>query len=168
MSVTPHATQQQIKDAYYRLSMKFHPDRNGGSEAAHQRFTELTEAYSVLGNYTTRRKYDKGLLHGYPRRPSPHQHPGGRGHGGRTEGKKMHGEKVMFNFDEFYRMHYGEALRRDQRKMREREAAQEKETMRTTLTDTSQRVMVVCVAVAVLLVGRAWGKFRTIHRATDN
>lgn len=163
MGVTPHATQQQVKEAYYRLSMKYHPDRNGGSEVAHEKFTELTEAYSVLGNYTARRKYDKGLLHKYPRRPHPQHH---QSHGQSTTAQQ--GQRVMFDFDEFYRMHYGEALRRDQQKMRERRAAREKARLRTTLGDTSQQMLVVSVALAVLLVGGAWVRARTPNNASNN
>lgn len=70
LEVSPYATQQQVKDAYYKLSMKYHPDRNKGSIEAHHKFTDLTEAYSILGQYELRKKYDKGLLHQYPRRPT--------------------------------------------------------------------------------------------------
>lgn len=64
LGVPPSATQQQVKDAYYKLSLKYHPDRNRGSMEAHQKFTQLTEAYSVLGQYELRKKYDKGLYLG--------------------------------------------------------------------------------------------------------
>ena len=68
LEITPSATQQQVKDAYYKLSMKYHPDRNKGSPEAHRKFTDLTEAYSILGQHDLRRKYDKGLLKHYPER----------------------------------------------------------------------------------------------------
>ena len=74
LGVSPSATQQQLKDAYYKLSLQYHPDRNMGSSEAHQKFTALTEAYSVLGQYEQRKKYDKGLLHQYPGRPHTHHH----------------------------------------------------------------------------------------------
>ncbi len=155
MGVTPHATQQQIKEAYYGLSMKYHPDRNRGSAIAHDKFTELTEAYSTLGNYESRRKYDKGLLHKH-RRPSHAQHS--HQEGGGTQAR---GEKVMFNFDEFYRMHYGEALRREQHRMRARKVTKETARQQMLLSDSTQQVLVVCVALAVLLVGRTLAKSRT-------
>ena len=68
LGVSPAATQQQVKEAYYKLSLKYHPDRNMGSENAHKMFTELTEAYSIIGQYESRKKYDRGLLQDYPRR----------------------------------------------------------------------------------------------------
>lgn len=75
LGVTPSATQQQVKEAYYKLSLKYHPDRNMGSQEAHEKFTALTEAYSILGQYEVRKKYDKGLLHHYPgRHHTTHQY----------------------------------------------------------------------------------------------
>lgn len=55
------ATQSEIKSAYYTLSMFYHPDKNK-TEQAHEKFRRITEAYEVLGNFRTRRMYDKGLF----------------------------------------------------------------------------------------------------------
>lgn len=44
LGLTPKATQKDIKQAYYKLSMQHHPDKNEGSEAAVQKFREITEA----------------------------------------------------------------------------------------------------------------------------
>lgn len=74
LRLSPSATQQQVKEAYYALSMKYHPDRNRGSEEAHRKFTEITEAYSILGQYELRKKYDKGLLQQFPGRHPTHKH----------------------------------------------------------------------------------------------
>lgn len=73
LNVSPSATQQQVKDSYYKLSMKYHPDRNMGSPQAHQKFTSITEAYSVLGQYDLRRKYDKGIFYQYLGQPNTAQ-----------------------------------------------------------------------------------------------
>ncbi len=70
LGVPPSATQKQVKEAYYALSMKYHPDKNKGSDDAHYMFTSLTEAYSVLGQYESRKKYDKGLLQDFPHQRS--------------------------------------------------------------------------------------------------
>ncbi|KAL9951230.1 hypothetical protein ACROYT_G043855 [Oculina patagonica] len=57
----PHtATQDEIKAAYYELSLKYHPDMNKGDETQHM-FQELTNAYNVLRNLTSRREYDKEI-----------------------------------------------------------------------------------------------------------
>lgn len=55
------ATQSEIKSAYYALSMAYHPDKNK-TDHAKEKFRRITEAYEVLGNFRTRRMYDKGLF----------------------------------------------------------------------------------------------------------
>lgn len=60
LGITPKATQSEVKNAYYKLSMQYHPDRNEGSEAAAKQFRDITSAYEVLGNVKMRRLYDKG------------------------------------------------------------------------------------------------------------
>ncbi|SCU65956.1 chaperone protein DNAj, putative [Trypanosoma equiperdum] len=59
LGVTRDATPQQIKEAYNRLALEIHPDRNPSQSAASQ-FDVLTKAYRVLGNAEKRRKYDMG------------------------------------------------------------------------------------------------------------
>lgn len=59
LEIPKTATQSEIKSAYYNLSMIYHPDKSKSTEAAHK-FRRITEAYEVLGNFRTRRMYDKG------------------------------------------------------------------------------------------------------------
>lgn len=151
MGISPHATQQQIKEAYYNLSMKYHPDKNKGSEQAHSKFTELTEAYSVLGSHDLRRKYDKGLLHDFP----SHRHGTGHHteHWSHTDtSSTVHGQKIKFDFDEFYRAHYGEALKREQEERKTRQAAKERAKLYT-ISHSIQQVLIITVVVSVLVVG---------------
>ncbi|KFM80447.1 DnaJ-like protein subfamily C member 30, partial [Stegodyphus mimosarum] len=61
LGVNASASHSEIKQAYYDLTFKYHPDRNEGSEEAAIKFREVTEAYEVLGNYGMRKRYDKGL-----------------------------------------------------------------------------------------------------------
>lgn len=60
LNVPPDASQSDIKNAYYKLSMLYHPDRNRGSEKADAKFREITDAYEILCNPRTRRAYDDG------------------------------------------------------------------------------------------------------------
>lgn len=54
------ASDADIKKAYRRLAMKYHPDRNPGNETeATQKFKEINEAYSVLGDPEKRQQYDQ-------------------------------------------------------------------------------------------------------------
>ncbi len=53
------ATENDIKKAYRKQAMKYHPDRNAGDEEAAARFKEAAEAYEVLGNDRKRQVYDQ-------------------------------------------------------------------------------------------------------------
>ena len=58
LGVNSSATEQQIKSAYRKLSMKLHPDKNAGDKFFEERFKELQEAYEVLSDATKRKKYN--------------------------------------------------------------------------------------------------------------
>lgn len=53
------ATDQELKSAYRRLAMKYHPDKNPGDTAAEEKFKEAAEAYAVLSDAEQRRRYDR-------------------------------------------------------------------------------------------------------------
>lgn len=57
LGVQKGATKDQIKDAYRKLALQFHPDRNKSPEAE-ERFKEISEAYAVLSDDEKRRQYD--------------------------------------------------------------------------------------------------------------
>jgi molecular chaperone DnaJ len=59
LGVGRDAQDEDIKKAYRKLAMQFHPDRNNGSKDAEERFKEITEAYDVLGNREKRATYDR-------------------------------------------------------------------------------------------------------------
>lgn len=58
LGVKKDATSEDIKKAYRKLSVKWHPDRNQGSKEAESKFKEIAEAYSVLGDEEKRKEYD--------------------------------------------------------------------------------------------------------------
>jgi molecular chaperone DnaJ len=53
------ASPDQIKKAYRKLAIEFHPDKNPGNVEAEEKFKEATEAYQVLSNDESRAKYDR-------------------------------------------------------------------------------------------------------------
>ncbi len=55
------ASTEDIKSTYMKLVKKYHPDVNHGNEAANILFNEIIEAYSVLGNLSTRLDYSLAL-----------------------------------------------------------------------------------------------------------
>lgn len=59
LGVAKTATQDEIKKAYKKLARKYHPDLNPGNKAAEEKFKEISEAYSVLGDEEKRKKYDR-------------------------------------------------------------------------------------------------------------
>lgn len=58
LGVSTSASPEEIKKAYRRLALKFHPDKNPDDPAAAEQFTEINEAYEVLSNPERRREYD--------------------------------------------------------------------------------------------------------------
>ena len=60
----------EIKKAYRKLAMKYHPDRNQGKKEAEEKFKEVNEAYAVLGNKKKRREYDTFGQTGFHKRYS--------------------------------------------------------------------------------------------------
>ena len=59
LGVSKTASQDEIKAAYRKLAMKYHPDRNPDNKAAEDKFKEATEAYEVLGDTQKRSQYDQ-------------------------------------------------------------------------------------------------------------
>jgi molecular chaperone DnaJ len=59
LEVPRNASEDQIKQAYRKLAMRYHPDRNGGSQDAEERFKKVTEAYDVLRDPQKRAAYDR-------------------------------------------------------------------------------------------------------------
>ena len=59
LGVERGASQDEIKKAYRRLAMKYHPDRNPGDKAAEAKFKEVGEAYAVLSDEQKRAAYDR-------------------------------------------------------------------------------------------------------------
>jgi len=115
LGVTPKATHAQIKAAFYKLSKKYHPDSNpeGGSV---DKFHEISEAYEVLGNHLNRKRYDRGLF-------NPTDHRSGQAASKNVEdatdtsfrprnykrrGPIVTGRTKHYDFDTYYKEHYGE------------------------------------------------------------
>ena len=59
LGVSKTASDDEIKKAYRRLAMKFHPDRNAGDKESEQKFKEVQEAYAVLSDAKKRSMYDQ-------------------------------------------------------------------------------------------------------------
>ncbi len=59
LGVAKTASKEELKKAYRKQALKYHPDRNPGDKEAEQKFKEAAEAYEVLSNEEKRRMYDQ-------------------------------------------------------------------------------------------------------------
>jgi len=59
LGVAKEASQEEIKKRYRQLALKYHPDKNPGDKASEEKFKDIGEAYEVLKDPETRKKYDK-------------------------------------------------------------------------------------------------------------
>lgn len=110
LNISKTATHKEIKDAYYRLSMIYHPDKNKGSKEAADIFRDITSAYEILGNVRQRRLYDSGIN---PNKKFP-QHSNNR-QPFETMHKKSGVDKASarsrnYSFDEWSKAHYTNAF----------------------------------------------------------
>ena len=77
LGVDKNAGAEDIKKAYRKLAMKYHPDRNPGDKTAEEKFKEAGEAYEILSDDEKRQRYDQFGFQGV----DPNFNPGGYGGG---------------------------------------------------------------------------------------
>jgi DnaJ-class molecular chaperone len=58
LGVNKSASAEEIKKAYRKQAMQYHPDRNKGDTTAEAKFKEINEAYGVLGDEKKKKNYD--------------------------------------------------------------------------------------------------------------
>lgn len=92
LGVAKSASADEIKKAYRKVAMQFHPDRNPGDKAAEEKFKEAAEAYEVLSDTDKKAQYDR------------YGHAGmsgqGRGHSGGGAGMNM--EDIFSQFGDIF------------------------------------------------------------------
>lgn len=99
LGVEKNASADEIKKAYRKAAIKFHPDKNPGDKEAEEKFKEAAEAYDVLSDEQKRARYDQfghaGMEGG----------AGGYGGGGFSGGFSM--EDIFRNFGDIFGGHFG-------------------------------------------------------------
>jgi curved DNA-binding protein len=68
LGVNKNASGEEIKRAYRKLAMKYHPDKNPNKKEAEERFKEINEAYAVLSDKEKRKQYDTYGAEGFRQR----------------------------------------------------------------------------------------------------
>jgi len=68
LGVNKNASEEEIKRAYRKLAMKYHPDKNPNRKEAEERFKEINEAYAVLSDKEKRKQYDTFGAEGFRQR----------------------------------------------------------------------------------------------------
>jgi len=62
LGVTKDSTQIQIRKAFRKLALQYHPDKNKNSEESKQKFMEIVKAYEILSDEKSRERYDSNTL----------------------------------------------------------------------------------------------------------
>lgn len=96
LGVQKGASAEEIKKAYRKMAIKYHPDKNPGDKAAEEKFKEAAEAYDVLSDAEKRAKYDK-----YGHAMGPQGFGGGGGYGG-FSGGGMSMEDIFAHFGDIF------------------------------------------------------------------
>lgn len=103
LGVAKSASADEIKKAYRKVAMQFHPDRNPGDKAAEEKFKEAAEAYEVLSDQEKKAQYDR------------FGHAGLNNRGGFGGGQGMNMDDIFSNFgdifgDDIFGSFFGDAI----------------------------------------------------------
>lgn len=91
LGVTKTASAEEIKKAYRKVAMQFHPDRNPGDKASEEKFKEAAEAYEVLNDADKRSQYDRFGHNAF-----------GAGRGGGFSGGGMNMDDIFSQFGDIF------------------------------------------------------------------
>ncbi|MFN8208323.1 MAG: molecular chaperone DnaJ [Bacteroidales bacterium] len=97
LEISKNASKEEIKKAYRKQAIKYHPDKNPGNKEAEEKFKEAAEAYEVLSDDNKRARYDQ----------FGHAGLGGAASGGGFTGDGMTMEDIFEHFGDIFGGHFG-------------------------------------------------------------
>ncbi|MGM9759098.1 MAG: molecular chaperone DnaJ [Parabacteroides sp.] len=97
LGVAKNASADEIKKAYRKKAIQFHPDKNPGNKEAEEKFKEAAEAYDVLSDPQKRQRYDQ----------FGHAGVGGASQGGGFSGAGMSMDDIFSQFGDIFGGHFG-------------------------------------------------------------
>jgi len=98
LEVSKSATPEEIKKAYRKKAIQYHPDKNPGDKVAEEKFKEAAEAYEILSNPDKRSRYDQFGFSGVS---------GAAGNGGPFGGESMNMDDIFSMFGDIFGGHSG-------------------------------------------------------------
>ncbi len=115
LEVDKKSTQEEIKKAYRKLAVKYHPDKNPDNKAAEEKFKVINEANEVLGDPEKRKKYD-ALGENWRQFENNGGQPTGAPFGGNAGNYSFEGGEEASDFSDFFQQFFGGSERRQGRK----------------------------------------------------
>jgi len=107
LNIPETATADEIKKSYRRLSMMYHPDKNGNSQESTEKFQKISEAYEVLGNPEKKQDYDMTHNNPFFKMMSQGMNMNMGQSMGQSMGQNMHMGQTMHPVDELFSSLFG-------------------------------------------------------------
>ena len=162
LKVLPNATHNEIKSAYYKLTLQYHPDKNK-SASAREMFQDISNAYEVIGNYQSRKQYDRSIAVKYGN-INQMQRPQTMNNENVSPSSQIH-----YDFDEWTRAHYSSAFETTQKKkyVYKMYSRAEEQAIKTDKQNRTSGIIAIVVCTVLITFMHISDRKRNIDKALD-